>query len=187
MSDNSSKDQDILSKYINGPIPDRPFECSECKKDAKVWYTQIINNHETHQCMCETCPVLQKNMGQHSTESLEESTLPGHSILACPSCGTTLQEVRTGHPLACTKCYETFADVIVNEIINDSELSKINLDKNKPPLHRGRAPGKSQELNPSLRLVALNDALNDALKSEDYEQAAWIRDKIKDLTEESDE
>ncbi len=43
---------------------------------------------------------------------------------------------------------------------------------------------KIQEINPSLRILALNEALNEMLKSEKYEQAAWLRDQIKALTDE---
>jgi protein arginine kinase activator len=38
-------------------------------------------------------------------------------------------------------------------------------------------------INPSSRLLALNEALKETLSREDYEQAAWLRDQIKALTE----
>ena len=60
---------------------------------------------------------------------------------------------------------------------------RISLTKKALPLHIGRAPGEANEISPSLRLLALNEALNETLKREDYEQAAWLRDQIKDLTE----
>ncbi|MBB64423.1 MAG: hypothetical protein CMO81_05110 [Waddliaceae bacterium] len=49
------------------------------------------------------------------------------------------------------------------------------------PVHVGRAPGQSAEMSPTLRLVALNEALKETLSREDYEQAAWLRDQIKEL------
>jgi len=33
-------------------------------------------------------------------------------------------------------------------------------------------------------MASLNEALNEALKRENYEQAAWLRDQIKNLKEE---
>jgi protein arginine kinase activator len=51
------------------------------------------------------------------------------------------------------------------------------------PLHLGRAPGESLAINPTSRLLALNEALKETLNREDYEQAAWLRDQIKALTE----
>ncbi len=47
----------------------------------------------------------------------------------------------------------------------------------------GRAPGEKIEISPSLKLIALNEALSETLSREDYEQAAWLRDQIKKLTE----
>jgi len=50
-------------------------------------------------------------------------------------------------------------------------------------LHLGKTPTKPVTIPTSSRLTALNEALNEALKKENYEQAAWIRDQIKALTE----
>ena len=47
----------------------------------------------------------------------------------------------------------------------------------------GRTPGQAVAINPSLKLLALHQALNETLSREDYEQAAWLRDQIKALTE----
>jgi protein arginine kinase activator len=59
--------------------------------------------------------------------------------------------------------------------------------KKSIPVHIGRTPGEVHEISPSLRLLALNEALGEMLKSEDYEQAAWLRDQIKALTEQNPE
>ena len=47
--------------------------------------------------------------------------------------------------------------------------------------HQGHKPGELKEVNPSLKILALNEALNKTLNDEDYEQAAWIRDQIQEL------
>jgi protein arginine kinase activator len=65
--------------------------------------------------------------------------------------------------------------------------SRITISKKSTPVHIGRAPGQTQEMNPSMRLLALNEALNETLAQEDYEQAAWLRDQIKAITEENPE
>ena len=49
-------------------------------------------------------------------------------------------------------------------------------------LHTGRTPGETAKVSPAMRLVSLNEALNETLSREDYEQAAWLRDQIKKLT-----
>ena len=55
--------------------------------------------------------------------------------------------------------------------------------KKSHPIHIGRAPGESLAISPSSRLLALNEALKETLNREDYEQAAWLRDQIKALTD----
>lgn len=86
--------------------------------------------------------------------------------------------------MGCSECYQVFEDVILPEMLAAGKLPpRLATAKKTIPIHIGRAPGESQELNPSLRLLALNEALNETLKREDYEQAAWLRDQIKALTE----
>jgi protein arginine kinase activator len=64
-----------------------------------------------------------------------------------------------------------------------SRIKKEFPAKKTQPLHLGKSPNKPLTIPSSSRLTALNEALNEALKKENYEQAAWIRDQIKDLTE----
>jgi protein arginine kinase activator len=92
-----------------------------------------------------------------------------------------------GNPLGCSECYSVFSDVLISELISleriPSRIKKDILAKKTQPLHLGKAPNKPLTIPSSSRLSALNEALNEALKKENYEQAAWIRDQIKDLTE----
>jgi protein arginine kinase activator len=168
--------------------PDRPFECGECKKPIKVVYTEIIGNTVTHTSMCADCPELQKRL--HGTSYLAHAGVlyePGAG-LACGNCGTTLAALRMGNPLGCNVCYEIFEEPLLNEIQAAKKMPAwINLSKKSQPIHIGRAPGEAQEINPSLRLLALNEALSETLKREDYEQAALLRDQIKALTEKQKE
>lgn len=165
-------------------IADRPLECYECKKPITVLYTEIIGDSSTHTSHCSDCPVLQRKLhGIHKHP--KEAALTEESMgLCCGGCGTTLEAVQMGTPLGCTTCYEVFADVLVSELLASNKISShTSPNKTSIPLHIGRAPGESAEITPSLRLLALNEALTETLKREDYEQAAWLRDQIKALTE----
>jgi protein arginine kinase activator len=161
--------------------PDRPLECSECKKPITVIYTEIVSGQITHTSMCSDCPELQRRLQGAPLHLQTDSHDAG---LACGNCNTTLEAIRVGASLGCSSCYEVFTDILVSEMQAANKLSsRINSIKKAIPLHIGRTPGKIQEINPSLRLLALNEALNETLKREDYEQAAWLRDQIKELTE----
>lgn len=165
-------------------LPERPLECSECKKPVSVCYTEIIGNVMTRTNMCADCPELHRRLHRtptrHSHYPLEENT----TGLACGNCGTTLEALRVGIPLGCSVCYEVFGDVLIGEMLAAEKVPpRLATAKKSIPYHIGRAPGESQAINPSLRLLALNEALTETLKKEDYEQAAWLRDQIKALTE----
>lgn len=165
-------------------LPERPLECYECKKPIAVIYTEIIGETITRTSMCADCPELQRRLhGAPSIQSgkpLEEKK----TGLACGNCGTTLESLRVGLPVGCSVCYEVFDDALLGEMLSSEKIpARITTNKKSIPIHIGRAPGESQEMNPSLRLLALNEALNETLKREDYEQAAWLRDQIKALTD----
>lgn len=165
-------------------LPDRPLECSECKKPVSVRYTEIIGNSITRTSMCADCPELHRRLYRtptHGTAYKFEGNVTG---LACGNCGTTLDSLRVGLPLGCSNCYEVFDDILINEMLAAEKIPiRLATAKKSIPIHIGRAPGESQAINPSLRLLALNEALTETLKKEDYEQAAWLRDQIKALTE----
>ena len=172
------------NEKIPEKVPERPLECTECKKPIAVYYTEVVGRNITRTCMCADCPELKKRLyGSPEQTSILQAgeTKTG---LACGNCGTTLDSIRVGATMGCSECYQVFEDVILPEIQASGKLpARLENAKRSLPVHMGRTPGEVQELNPSLRLLALNEALNETLKREDYEQAAWLRDQIKALTE----
>lgn len=179
-----SEDDHIEEGNHEEKMPDRPLECGECKKPIAVIYTEIVGHSITHTAMCADCPELQRRLhgtsGYHVSGALHEEGTTG---LACGNCGTTLDALRVGTPLGCSICYEVFDDILIGELLAADKIPpRIATAKKSMPIHIGRAPGETQEMNPSLRLLALNEALTETLKREDYEQAALLRDQIKALT-----
>lgn len=176
----------MIEKKHDKPIPDRPLECSECKKPIAVRYIEIIGQNMTQTSMCADCPELQRRLhGTHPKELI--SNLVADAGLECGSCGTTLEDVRRGHSLGCAECYNVFGDILLMELKASNRLSpRLFPLKKSGPIHIGRAPGERLTINLSSRLLALNEALNETLKREDYEQAAWLRDQIKALTEDEE-
>ncbi len=167
-------------------IPERPIECTECKKSIKVRYTEIIKNSINEICMCADCPHLQRHLHGMPAYVVDEEAGMKTGV-ACGDCGTTLESLLVGHPLGCSHCYEVFTDTIIDELEARNKLpSKEEGQRKNVILHIGRIPGETIEMSPGLRLVALNEALVETLKREDYEQAAMLRDQINALTEDSE-
>jgi protein arginine kinase activator len=163
-------------------MPDRPVECSQCKKAVKVTYKEIVDDSIICTEMCADCPVLQEKLHGETFKAEEKK-----GELLCGVCGTSLESVKMGQPLGCTECYAVFGDILVSELISSDAIApslKKSLGAKRPQaIHIGKSPEKPVEITLSNRLASLNEALNDALKRENYEQAAWIRDQIKALTE----
>ena len=76
----------------------------------------------------------------------------------CPECGTFLSEVRTTGKLGCSHCREAFSPELEYFFTQDS---------------------KKEEITPTTE--DLTAQLQDAIKKEDYELAATLRDQIKKL------
>lgn len=174
---------DELSKLFPGVSADRPLECCECKKKINVLYTEVTKDHCTHTAMCADCPELEAKL--HG-KAIKESALADFTgaNLCCGTCKTTLTAVRTGHELGCSDCYEVFDDFIRKDLLLEKHLpERFESVLPNASMHIGKTAAVATAINPSLKLVALNEALTEMLKKEDYEQAAALRDQIKKLTE----
>lgn len=159
-------------------MEERPLECSQCKKQTTVTYQEIVGKDITVYHMCTKCPILkQKLEGKQTPRSVKTGQL--EKELSCSRCNTTLESVLLGHPLGCAACYEVFQDVLTDQ------LSEIN--SSRSILHVGKSPETEPSELSQARLNALNEDLSDALKGENYEQAAWLRDQINSLPREKDE
>lgn len=168
-------------------MAERPVECSHCKKPIKVVYKEIVDQTITCTEMCADCPVLQQKLHGSTPVAPSDSSEPG---LLCGNCHTTLESVKTGNPLGCSECYAVFGDVLVTQLIDSNSiparLRKSLSYKRAQAIHVGKSPTKGVEVAASSKLLALSEALNEALKRENYEQAAWLRDQIKVLKEKPD-
>jgi protein arginine kinase activator len=163
---------------------ERHFECSGCKKPVSHVYTEIIGKMTYRIGMCSDCPVLRKKLYGNAATVIEGVK---DAELVCGNCGTTIDEIKMGAPLGCAGCYEVFQETIVTELTTTDRLAQTVLGVNRSePLHLGRLPKEDIEVNPALKLLSLHQALHETLSREDYEQAAWLRDQIKALTQEKE-
>lgn len=166
-------------------MADRPVECSQCKKAVKIIYKEIVGNTITVTEMCADCPILLQKLHGTSSEKQGANVEAG---LYCGHCHTALEAVKMGNPVGCMQCYGVFEDMLIQELIAENKLSKaMKSARRNQPLHIGKTPDKPVNIPESNRLTSLNEALNEALKKENYEEAAWLRDQIKELMNKKDE
>lgn len=171
-------------------MPERPIECSDCKKKTHIHYTEIVNSEVNKLDMCADCPVYKKKVdggARVPVNHLKQDKKKDETQSLCGTCGTTLEAIQTGGNLGCQDCYTSFESSILEELLNIHALPATYNDPKllAASLHKGKEPGEVRQIGPSAQLVALNEALDETLAKEDYEQAAWLRDQIKQLTENS--
>jgi len=170
-------------------MEERPLECSQCKKKAAVIYQEVAGSHITVYHMCTDCPVLKQKLEGKKDEAIAETTSKEEG-LCCGSCETSLKSVLMGQPLGCKECYKVFQDILIDQLTSMNQIApnlKPSQKSKNSSFHVGTSPETNQTERSSTRLNALNEALSDALKGENYEQAAWLRDQINSLMEKTNE
>jgi len=159
--------------------------CDNCKENvATVHYTEIVDNKLKKMDLCEDC-ARQKNIGiniQFSVADILKGLTEAHlekkddTAEKCPLCGLSFGMFRKKGKLGCGECYEVFSEELV-PILNDIHKN-IQHVGTKPV---GARRTKSVSSNNMTKLDDLTAKLEKAVKNEEYEEAAVIRDKIKTL------
>src|SRR5512142_794225 len=158
--------------------------CSICKeKEAKYHYTNIVGDKQQKMDLCEDCAKkkgLNDPMGFSFADELfglgasqEIEQAGGGTGLKCPVCGFTQSDFKKAGRLGCAECYKTFAE----------PLEGLLKTMHKGTRHVGKVPESlRQSRNLSDRLKTLQKKLAKAIEAEDFEQAALLRDEIKQAT-----
>lgn len=160
--------------------------CTNCNlREASFHYKQIIGGKKNEQHLCGVCAHELGYLGQSESIfdigpilndfiSMPLSHSATKSVSGCQFCGTTYDVFRRTGLLGCDKCYEAFGSII------ESTLSQIQ----PATVHKGTLSGSAGEkIRKENELGSLKDELKKAIIEERYEDAAVIRDKIKNMEE----
>ncbi|MBP1924659.1 protein arginine kinase activator [Sedimentibacter acidaminivorans] len=160
--------------------------CNECgKNEASVHVTHIINGKKTENHLCEDCA--RKNQSiLNSTFSMENlfsamlnNAFNGATYLpskGCSTCGMTYDEFRNMGKFGCSHCIETFKPKLMPVVKN---IQGYDIHQGKIPMRAG-GDYKVQKDIEKLKLQ-----LKQMIEQEEYEKAAQIRDKIRDMENKS--
>lgn len=151
------------------------LKCDLCSNPATVHLTQIVNNKVHKVDLCEECAKA-KGVTDPSGFSLADLLLkaslnpePTGQVMRCEQCGCTQQDFKKLGRFGCPHCYETFAPLVEPMLEN----------MHKGSAHTGKVPQKALARKTLYdRLTQLEDELNEAIKTERYEDAARCRDEI---------
>ena len=155
--------------------------CSVCKeKEATVYYTNIADGKTKNVNLCDECAkakginetsgfsLADLMLGLGASQEMEEAG--GGVALKCERCGYSQEDFKKSGRLGCPDCYKVFAE----------GLEGLLKTMHKGTRHVGKVPEElRQNRDLSDRLKTLQKRLTKAVESEDFEQAAKLRDEIK--------
>jgi protein arginine kinase activator len=163
------------------------MQCQVCqKREATIHLTEINDGVRSEMHLCEKC-AQEEGIAVKSQLSINEllsgllATQPADDELfggsegepACPHCGFTLSQFTKEAVLGCPYDYDVFEKALL-PLIERAQDGKTS--------HRGKVPSKiPQDTKKQIKLTALRQQLDAAVQSEDYEQAAKLRDEISRL------
>lgn len=155
--------------------------CDICQKNnATVHLTEIINDKVVEMHICQVCAQVKTDeLNKHLNISGFLGSLadmvgefPQERVLKCPSCGLSYDDFKKKGRLGCGKCYETFRRLLL------PLLKKIH----SATRHTGKAPlHLEKRASSQLKTKELHQHLQRAIQLEEYEEAAKLRDQIKEL------
>ncbi len=179
--------------------------CQNCGKNEVTFrYTQVINGVKKEMNLCDNCakelglkdinfnmPISFSSFLSDFFNEYNDNLLPsfiGTEAKKCNSCGTTFEDFINSGEFGCSDCYDVFENRISPILKNlqganrhmgrgyrkiMSEIDNKNKEQNvKETTNKGQKESKLEKLQKDLQK---------AIKDERYEDAARIRDEIKEM------
>jgi protein arginine kinase activator len=159
------------------------MKCQFCSKPATVHLTDIINQKKREVHLCDACA----RQHQVLPEAQQELNIPallqfliGQPLpagarqdlaqIVCPDCGMKYAQFRAQGRLGCPHDYEVFRDLL------EPLLERIH----RRTRHAGKTPGQFRRAARRARLRELQSQLRQAVEGERFEEAARLRDLIRE-------
>ena len=160
------------------------MKCEICGlKDAVIHIRQIQKDlvHELH--ICEECAQEKGLIREEDSElpiaNLLSGLLEGKDVTGasdvkdvCPKCGLKVSEFRKQGKLGCPECFQAF----------EKDVRAIVSQMAARPRHTGKLPHTLVvEHAAAAEGVGLREELREAVEQEDYELAARLRDRLREM------
>ena len=168
------------------------MKCDNCKQnEATFFYEENVNGKVRSLHLCPDCAAKMK--GEHpftdgfalpSLDPLQQSLFGGlfgfspmikETKKTCPGCNAAWSDLRKAGKAFCPECYATFGE----------ELAPTLRSLHGNVTHTGRAPADRREARAKQdRLTSLKAQLSAAIAEEKFEEAAKLRDEIRQMERE---
>jgi len=156
--------------------------CESCEQhEATIHLTQMINGQSRELHLCEECaeesglnvqsvmsiPEILFGMGGNSEDPKEDKS----GGKTCPACHLRGRDFKKNARLGCPRCYETF----------EVELAPMLAAMHKGTRHVGKVPESHRKgLENAAHRDVLRARLEAAVREEKYEEAACLRDQLRE-------
>lgn len=189
--------------------------CEHCKmREATVKYVEVINGVKTEHNLCAQC-ASRVDIGQYS--ALFDGEFPLGKLLSgllgvedtdetegryagvvCPTCKTSYEDFVNDSQFGCPDCYSVF-DPLISENIKHLQGSERHVGKRPGKISYADGLGAKTEggfaessvdecrISNKEQIRLLQARLKDAVRREEFESAAALRDQIKKLKEETNQ
>ena len=177
--------------------------CQNCGKNEVTFkYTQIVNGVKKEMNLCDKCarelglkdmsfsmPISFSNFFSDFFNDYNDSLLTsfiGTQVSTCKTCGTTFDDFINSGEFGCSNCYDLFEDRI-SPILKNLQGATRHIGRGYRKLNPiaddnnvENAAKTVKEEKKENKLEKLQKDLQKAIKDERYEDAAKIRDQIKE-------
>lgn len=157
--------------------------CDNCKKNTATTHIRsVVNGKTTEKHLCAECAAKEEisGIGDMGLNSMLASMFgdvlslnPQSALTRCKCCGSTFSEIANSGKAGCPECYKTFYDEFL------PYLKRVH--GSVKHVGRGLAEKAGSEPRRGDTLENLKNELKKLIAEEKFEQAAEVRDKIKEL------
>ena len=162
--------------------------CEACgQREAEFRFTEVDGAGKRSALLCADCGVARglprdavkgermdtRALWREIIEQLSEGR--GDDALSCPDCGQTFADFERTRRLGCPRCYQTFM----------GDMTRLLQDWHGGQGHRGKMPRNfGRRIDLRRRIVGVKESIHLAVGEERFEDAARLRDEMKDLERE---
>lgn len=150
--------------------------CDKCGKNhATTHIKTVVNGIVTEQNLCSECAAESgyKGFGGASISEMLSTMLGGNNFnlngVKCSLCGTDFAEISKTGKVGCSECYKTFKKELLPYLRRIHGSVK----------HTGKVPNIDVPKKDTIEELKVQ--LIHLIEEENYEEAAVVRDKIKEL------
>lgn len=149
------------------------MKCTRCNKnEATVFYKQYINGDVKEYALCADCAKAEEldiSIPFAHLNLFGTSKVPVYEKKRCDLCGSLFDDIRKSGKVGCGKCYSVFENELKQTI---ASIHGTSLHQKRDLQAETKKPSEAESLRAELKA---------AIDNEEYEKAAVLRDKIKEL------